>query len=108
MTSGDNTPNVIPGDLNSNNIRMIHREEIDAGGPMPPTRALPEEYISLIERWVQGGAPQTAEEAAALSPTTTQEAAPVEGTSAPDTTISPDLETAQPVGTLPPVTTLSP
>jgi menaquinol-cytochrome c reductase cytochrome b/c subunit len=71
MVSGDNAPNVIPGDLNSNNIRMIHREEIDAGGPMPPTRALRPEVIDILERWVLGGAVETAEEAAALSPTQT-------------------------------------
>lgn len=71
METGDNAPNVIPGDLNSNNIRMINREEIDAGGPMPPTRALRPELIEILERWVLGGAVETAEEAAALSPTPT-------------------------------------
>jgi mono/diheme cytochrome c family protein len=71
MESGDNAPNVIPGDLNSNNIRMIHREEIEAGGPMPPTRALRPELVEIFERWVSGGAVETAEEAAALSPTPT-------------------------------------
>ncbi len=82
MNSGDNAPNVIPGDLNSNLIRMIHREDIDAGGPMPPTKALPEEYVTLFERWVAGGAPNTAADAAAVSPTgaetpaTTPEPAP--------------------------------
>jgi mono/diheme cytochrome c family protein len=69
METGDNAPNVIPGDLNSNNIRMIHREEIEAGGPMPPTRALRPELIEILERWVLGGAVKTAEEAAALTPT---------------------------------------
>lgn len=71
METGDNVPNVIPGDLNSNNIRMINREEIEAGGPMPPTRALRPELIEIFERWVLGGAVNTAEEAAALSPTET-------------------------------------
>jgi menaquinol-cytochrome c reductase cytochrome b/c subunit len=68
METGDNAPNVIPGDLNSNNILMINRQEIEAGGPMPPTRALKPELIDIIERWVLGGAPETAAEAAALSP----------------------------------------
>lgn len=63
MTSGDHAPNIIAGDLNSNLIRMIHREEIDAGGPMPPTKALKPELIDILERWVLGGAPQTAEQA---------------------------------------------
>ncbi len=83
MESGDNAPNVIPGDLNSNLIRMIHREEIDAGGPMPPTKALKPELIEIFERWVEGGAPETAEQAAELSapleeatPEVTEEATP--------------------------------
>jgi hypothetical protein len=69
METGDHFPNVIPGDLNSNNILMINREEIEAGGPMPPTRALKPELVEIFERWVLGGAVETAEEAAALSPT---------------------------------------
>ncbi len=71
METGDHAPNVIPGDLNSNNILMINRQEIEAGGPMPPTRALRPELIEIFEKWVEGGAPQTAEEAAALSATET-------------------------------------
>jgi mono/diheme cytochrome c family protein len=67
MTSGDNAPNVIAGSLESNLIHMIHREEIDAGGPMPPTRALKPEIVQIFERWIAGGAPQTAEQAAPIS-----------------------------------------
>lgn len=63
MLSGDNSPNVIPGDLNNNLIRMLHREEIDAGGPMPPSKALKPDLITLFELWVQAGAPHTAAEA---------------------------------------------
>ena len=76
MTSGDNAPNVIPGDLNSNNILMINRQEIDAGGPMPPTRALKPEVIDIITRWVAGGAPQTPEQAAAAAGNTSTPAEP--------------------------------
>jgi hypothetical protein len=61
---------------------MLHREEIEAGGPMPPTRALKPELIEIFERWVMAGLPETAEEAAALSPTST-EAIPEE--TAPET-----------------------
>ncbi len=68
MTTGDNAPNVIPGDLNSNLIRMINREEIEAGGPMPPTKALKPEVVDIFTRWVAGGALRTSEEAAAASP----------------------------------------
>ena len=68
MNSGDHAPNVIPGDLNSNLILMLHREEIEAGGPMPPTKALKPDIIELFERWILGGAPNTAADAAAVSP----------------------------------------
>jgi mono/diheme cytochrome c family protein len=74
METGDNAPNVIPFDLNNNLIRMINREEIDAGGPMPPTKALKPELIEMFERWVLAGAPNTAEEAAAAAATLTPEA----------------------------------
>jgi hypothetical protein len=72
MQSGDHTPNVIPGDLNSNLLLMIDRQEIEAGGPMPPTRALKPEIIDILKRWVMGGAPNTAADAAALSPAPAQ------------------------------------
>jgi mono/diheme cytochrome c family protein len=68
MNTGDNAPNVIAGDLNSNLIRMINREDIEAGGPMPPTKALKPELIEIITRWVLGGVPNTADDAALLSP----------------------------------------
>ena len=74
MTSGDNAPNLIAGDLGSNLIRMLHREEIEAGGPMPPTKELKPEYIEIWERWVMGGMPNTAAEAAAVSTPTTESA----------------------------------
>ena len=67
MTFGDHAPNIKPGDLNSNMILMLHRQEIDAGGPMPPAKALPADLIAIIELWVQMGAPNTAEEAASLA-----------------------------------------
>lgn len=76
METGDNAPNIIPGDLNNNLIRMIHREDIEAGGPMPPTKALKPELIEILERWVLGGAPNTAADAAALAPV--DRVAPVE------------------------------
>jgi menaquinol-cytochrome c reductase cytochrome b/c subunit len=83
MDSGDNAPNVVAGDLNSNIILMLHRQEIEAGGPMPPTRALKDEYIQIFERWIMGGALQTAEEAAAAS--TPSEPAPESSTAIPET-----------------------
>lgn len=71
MQSGDHAPNIIAGDLNNNLVRMIRREEIEAGGPMPPTKALKPELIEIIERWILAGAPNTAADAAALSPAAT-------------------------------------
>ena len=68
MNTGDNAPNLVAGDLMSNTIRMLHREEIDAGGPMPPTRALKPELIEIFERWVLNGLPETPDEAAVISP----------------------------------------
>lgn len=56
MNSGDYAPNVIGGDLSSNLIRMINREEIEAGGAMPPTRPLRPEELDVITRWVEAGA----------------------------------------------------
>lgn len=67
METGDHAPNIIPGDLNSNLILMLYREEIEAGGPMPPTKALKQELIEIFVSWVDGGAPETAEQAAELS-----------------------------------------
>jgi mono/diheme cytochrome c family protein len=58
MTSGDHAPNIVPGDLSSNLIRMLHREEIEAGGPMPPTKPLKDEWLTIWERWVLGGSPE--------------------------------------------------
>lgn len=80
LTSGDNAPNVIAGDLQSNLIRMIHREEIDAGGPMPPTKPLKEEWIDYFERWVLAGMPETPEDLPTPTP-------------GPEATASPEAQT---------------
>ena len=74
LTSGENAPNLIAGDLSSNLIRMIYREEIDAGGPMPPTKELKAEWIDYLERWVLAGMPETAED---LPPEPTVQLEPV-------------------------------
>ena len=62
LETGDNAPNLIAGDLNSNLIRMLHREEIDAGGPMPPSKPLREDWIEIWERWVLAAMPETPED----------------------------------------------
>ena len=67
MTSGDDAPNVISGDLNSNLYLMVQRQEIEAGGAMPPSQALKPEYVDWWRRWIEAGAPNTAADAAAAS-----------------------------------------
>ncbi len=85
IDTGDNAPNIIAGNLESNLIVTLHQESIlDAAGneiigPMPPTKQIKPEYIDIFEKWVLAGMPKTAEEAAALQ----AEAAPTE-TEAPE------------------------
>lgn len=80
LETGDNTPNVIAGDLESHIIVTIHHESIfDATGaeiigPMPPTKQIKPEYIDIFEKWILAGMPETADEAATLQ----AEAAPAE------------------------------
>ncbi len=62
INSGDNAPNLIAGDLTNNLILMILREEIDAGGAMPPTKELKPEWVDAYKRWVLAGMPETAED----------------------------------------------
>ncbi len=68
MTTGDHTPNVKPFDLNSNMLLMLNRQKIEAGGPMPPTHPLDPNLIQIIQRWIMGGAPQTADQAKSATP----------------------------------------
>lgn len=93
IESGDNAPNMIAGDLNNSTlIQMLYRvDNLEEGGPMPPTKALKPELIEIFERWVMAGMPETAEQAAAIKETggvestaptdgeTPAEAAPAEG-----------------------------
>ena len=70
LESGDNAPVMIAGDENSILLRTLSREEqvdIDVG-PMPPNSPLKNEYIDVIFRWVMAGMPETAEDAAAVTP----------------------------------------
>jgi len=57
MTTGDNAPVIIAGDAaNSILVQMLHGVKTDAGGQMPPARALRADQIQLIERWIDQGA----------------------------------------------------
>jgi mono/diheme cytochrome c family protein len=67
INTGDNAPNLVAGDMLCNTIRMLNREEIEAGGPMPPTKALKPELLDIFVRWIMAGMPETAEDAAAAS-----------------------------------------
>jgi mono/diheme cytochrome c family protein len=61
LESGDYAPNFVAGDLGSNAIRMLHREDIEAGGPMPPSKELREDWVYIFEQWVLAGMPETVE-----------------------------------------------
>jgi len=73
LTTGDNTANnLIAGDLNSYLILTMNGESIfDENGEeiiqqMPPTKLMKEEYISIFEKWVLNGMPETTVDAEAL------------------------------------------
>jgi mono/diheme cytochrome c family protein len=70
INTGDHAPNLISGDLLSNTMQMLNRVEgLEAGNPMPPTRALPAELVAIYQAWIMAGMPNTAADAAALSAT---------------------------------------
>lgn len=76
IKTGDHAPNLIAGDLMCNTMQMLNRVEgLEAGNPMPPTRALPPELVAIYQAWIQAGMPNTAADAAALAPATPTSAA---------------------------------
>jgi mono/diheme cytochrome c family protein len=85
LESGDFAPNFIAGDLESNAILMLYREEIEAGGAMPPSKALREDWIFIFEQWVLAGMPETVEDIPPELLPGTEEAPP-------DGTLEPALE----------------
>ncbi len=88
IKTGDHAPDLIAGDLLCNTMQMLNRVEgLEAGNPMPPTRALPPELVAIYQAWITAGIPNTAVDAAALSassPTVGTPAAP-----APSETVTP-------------------
>lgn len=77
INTGDNAPNLIASDLLCNTMQMLNRVEgLEAGNPMPPTRALPAELIDIYQAWIMAGMPNTAADAAALSAPSPTVAAP--------------------------------
>lgn len=68
IKTGDHAPNLIAGDLLCNTMQMLNRVQgLEAGNPMPPTRALPPELVAIYQVWIQAGMPNTAADAAARS-----------------------------------------
>jgi menaquinol-cytochrome c reductase cytochrome b/c subunit len=68
IKTGDHAPNLIAGDLLCNTMQMLNRVQgLEAGNPMPPTRALPPELVAIYQVWIQAGMPNTAADAAAQS-----------------------------------------
>ena len=84
LNSGDNAPN-LKSELESNLIRMLHREEIeDVGSAMPPSKPLREDWIEIFERWVLAGMPETPEDLPTPEPLEQPDAtATAEGTATP-------------------------
>ncbi len=72
LNGGDNGPNVIAGDMDSNLLKGIQGIEFDGVTglvhAMPPTgKPIKDEYIDMFIRWVEAGMPETAEDASALT-----------------------------------------
>ena len=72
LNGGDNGPNVIAGDMNSNLLQGIQGTEIDGVTGlihvMPPNgKLIKDEYIDIFLRWVEAGMPEMADEAATLA-----------------------------------------
>jgi menaquinol-cytochrome c reductase cytochrome b/c subunit len=87
INTGDHAPNLIAGDLMCNTMQMLNRVEgLEAGNPMPPTRALPPELVAIYQAWILAGMPDTAADAAAIS--AASQTAPAPGT--PEVPVTPE------------------
>ncbi len=97
IKTGDHAPNLIAGDLLCNTMQMLNRVEgLEAGNPMPPTRALPPELVAIYQAWIQAGMPNTAADAAALSTATPLPGAgvtpvPTGGVTPEETDVTPEV-----------------
>jgi menaquinol-cytochrome c reductase cytochrome b/c subunit len=89
IKTGDHAPNLIAGDLMCNTMQMLNRVEgLEAGNPMPPTKALPPELVEIYKQWILAGMPNTAADAAAISVTPgISETAVISGTLTTETPI---------------------
>jgi mono/diheme cytochrome c family protein len=74
LTTGDNTPLITAGDPKSLLLQLINGHE--GTDPktgktirqMPPTKLLTQQYIDMMTTWIMNGMPQTAANAATLTP----------------------------------------
>mgnify|MGYP006284924003 CR=1 FL=1 len=65
MTTGDNGPNVVAGDENSNLLQVIQGHSLMDGstqlaGQMPPNKLLSNDIVQVFKAWVLGGMPEKA------------------------------------------------
>lgn len=78
IKTGDHAPDLIAGDLKCNTILMLERVEgLEAGNPMPPTKALPPELIDIYRAWILAGMPNTAADAAKITAPTPTASVPI-------------------------------
>ena len=77
LNSGDNAPVIAAGDSQSLLLRLItghtglDPKTSQTIRQMPPTKLLDQQYIDMLTQWIMAGMPQTAQDAAKLSPTPT-------------------------------------
>jgi hypothetical protein len=59
MTTGDNSPVVIPGDVEGSLLaqKLLGTQEEGKAMPPPPIRPLNDELIQIILDWIAAGAP---------------------------------------------------
>ncbi len=73
LTTGDNAPNLVAGDMDSILLQVIQGHEVEGKtgtiNVMPPNgKLIKDEYVQMFIRWVEAGMPQTADDAAAAAP----------------------------------------
>lgn len=56
MTTGDNAPVIIPGDVENSLLAQKIQDIQEEGKKMPPLRSLPDDEIQLILDWIAAGA----------------------------------------------------
>ena len=96
MKTGDHAPNLVAGDLMCNTMQMLNRVEgLEAGNPMPPTKALPPELVAIYQAWILAGMPNTAADAAKITAPTPTTGAPAypppANTEIPPISITPEV-----------------